>query len=181
MKRRSKFAIALAVAVITAAATTTAVWAVSRGGGDEAGVAIGGPAGAPAKASVNLDKCKSSKTDVITNDTSGLTTTSTTFVAIPGLSKTIKTPKGCLIATLSGDPFAAVGQKLEFARVVVDGAVGSPSSSQFTANDATFAQAHSAQFAFFLAAGTHTVTAQFASFIGDPVFLNFASLVITHG
>lgn len=182
MSRKGKFAIALAVTVVAAAATTTTVWAVSRGGADERGLAPAPPGVAATRASVDLEKCKSSKTEVITNEGSSPSTSSADFVAVTGLTKTIKTSKGCLIATLSANAYAPGAGEAMNATVVVDGAAGSPILTQFAAEDGTLASAHSAQFVFFLAAGTHTVTAQFASSDGaTTVYMNTPSLVITHG
>lgn len=153
-----------------------------KGGTDESGAVTGVPAAVAAKASINLSKCKFTKTDVVTIDTTGLSTTSGSFVAVPGLSKTIKTGKGCVLVTLSAYPYAP--SNVEYARVVIDGGVGagapSPSLTQFAAEDATYAAAHSAQFAFFVNAGTHTVDAQFASAIGGTVYMNAPSMVIDY-
>jgi hypothetical protein len=176
-KRGKRLAIALIASLVAAAAVTTAVYAVTRGGSDT-GIATGVSAAVPAT-SVNLTGCKTGKSEAITNDTGGLTTTSTTYVGIPGMSASVKA-KGCIYVTLSGSPFAGSGEVMR-ARVLVDGVPMSPADIQMAADAGPYASGHSVTFAGSVSGGTHTVTAQFLSVFGATVSFNWPSMVIQHG
>ncbi len=178
-KSTIRLLVATAIAGLAGAALVAAVQGSGRQATDG-----GVPAGStPPKAlSVSLDKCKTSKADVITNDTTP-STTSTAFVAMPGMTKSVKTAKGCLIVTVSGWPFAAGGEVMDLT-VSVDGstAATSPSFYQMTADTGSLAQAHTATFAIgSVSGGTHTVSVLWNSVFGGTVFGHGMTMVVSHG
>jgi hypothetical protein len=122
--------------------------------------------------------------DFITNDTTGLGTTSTSNVAVPGMTKTISvggTGTSCVLVDVSAFAFAASGE-LEYVSVTLDGATGNPVEVQFAGDTkGVWAEAHSALFAFpSVRAGSHTVAMVFRSLGGNQVFLHRPAMEITH-
>ena len=183
MKMRKWFVVAVAVAVVISAAVSSAVYAIGRGGSDN-----GVPATAPAPAGNAphatspdpLSNCKLSKTAVVTNNVIGLSTTSTSPVTVPGMSTTVKTSKGCVIATVSGFAYAPSGA-LEYVDVQVDGSDGTTSASQFAGDtQGLWAESHALQFAFAVGKGTHTVAMLFYSYDGKVVTIHQPTMVIAH-
>ena len=79
-KSRKRFLIAVLAVSVAAVGISTGVYAATRGA-SEGGVAAG--AAAP-NASISITNCKVPKADFITNDNTGLSTTSTTYVACAG-------------------------------------------------------------------------------------------------
>ena len=97
---RKRVLIPVLAALIGAAAITTAVYASGRSATD-GGVAAGTDVG---QSSIAITNCKVPKSDYITNDATGLGTTSTSYVAVPGMTKTVTiagTVPSCIIATVS--------------------------------------------------------------------------------
>jgi hypothetical protein len=184
-RRGKRLAIATAAVIgLAAVATTTAVYAL--GGGEPNGNGV--PAGSPSPATVGMaptiaSNCKVGKADIVTLE-STQSTTSTSYVSVPGMSKSVKMSKGCIIAVVSDWPFAAGGELL-YIRVTVDGATGSPAEVQFSGDDdensdGKWARSHSAQFVFVVPKGPHTVSLEWKSFFGGTVFLHTPVMVIYH-
>jgi hypothetical protein len=159
-KIRTRFLILTMVVLVVAAAIATAVYAASRGG--PGGVPAGTEGG---QGSISITNCKAGKSDFITNDTTGLSTTSTTYVPVPGMTKTVTISghaPSCLLVDVSGFAFAP-GAALEFVGVTVDGNLGA------------------ANFAFQgVSPGAHSVAMVFRSNSGATVFLHRPAMQIDH-
>jgi len=180
---RKRFLIA-ALAVVVIAGTATGVYASVRGAnsdGTAAGTATAGP-----NASISFSNCVSKRSDFITNDTTGLSTASTAYVAVPGMSKTITIPGSvstCVVVHVAAFSFASGSGNLVFVAVGLDGTTANcnPSETQFSAQDVTFAQAHAYLCAFpSVSPGAHTVNLLFRSLSGSTVFLHRPSMEIEH-
>jgi hypothetical protein len=179
-RTRKRFLLATVAAVATAASIATGVYAAGRGASD-GGVAAGSP---DAQASIAISNCKAPRTDFITNDATGLSTTSTAYVPVPGMTKTItqggRVPS-CVVVDMSAFAFAP-GGGLVFVTVRLDGAQGNPIETQFAGDSqGSFAEAHASLFAFpNIAPGSHTVSLLFRSFNGSTVFLHRPAMQIDH-
>lgn len=179
MRRTRKRLIILSlVALVGAAAIATAVYASTRGasvGGVAAGTA--GPQG-----SISISNCKAAFADYITNDNTGLGTTSTTYVPVPAMTKTVTLKKpGCVLVDTSAFAFAPSGG-LMLVTATLDGNQGNPIETQFAGDTkGVFAEAHAANFAFAgVSAGPHTVALMFKSLNGSQVFLHRPAMQIDH-
>jgi len=133
--------------------------------------------------------CKATKISFATGETTGLSTTSTAYVAMPDMSVTFKiggTATVCVKVEFSAFVFAAL-DRLIFVRALMDGAtVGSPSEVQFSGDDdeegdGKWARSHAFNFAFpTVAPGTHTIIIQWKSFDGGTVFVHKRSMFVHH-
>jgi hypothetical protein len=180
-KIRKRFLIT-AVATLAAAGTATGVYASVQGASDD-----GTPAGsgsATPDASISITNCKTTKVDFITNDSTGLGTTSTSYVAVPGMTKTITIPgtaSTCVVVHVAAFSFAPGSGVLEFVTVRLDGTSCNPTETQFSAQDNTFAQAHAFLCAFpSVSPGSHSVALLFRSNNGTQVFIHRPSMSIEH-
>jgi hypothetical protein len=177
---RKRLASTAVAAFVLTAGITGAVYASGRGATD-AGV----PAGGPSKnASIALSNCKLPKADFITNDTTGLSTASTSYAAVPGMTKTITIPGSvvsCVVVDASAFAFAP-GGALEYVSVTLDGNLGSPTELQFAGDTkGSWAEAHAGVFAFpNVAPGNHSVALVFKSLDGSTVFLHRPAMEIQH-
>ena len=180
-KKRTLMVLAAVVSVV-AVGGATAVYA-SGHGASKGGVAGLSAPSAP-QSSISITNAKLPKTDFITNDSTGLGTTSTTYVAVPGMTKSISlagTAPSAVVVEVSAFAFAQGAGKLEFVSVTLDGAQGNPSETQFAAEDGTFAVAHAALFAFpGVSPGSHSVAMVFKSFDGTTVFVHRPAMDIRH-
>jgi len=179
-KNRRRFLIATLAGVVAAAGIATAVYAAGRGA-SEGGVAAGSPS---AQDSIAITNCKTPKADFITNDVTGLSTTSTSYVPVPGMTKTVTiagTAPSCLVVSVSAFSFASGSGALVFVSVTLDGRLCNPTETQFSAQDVTFAQAHAFLCAFpSVSPGSHTVSLVFRSLSGSTVFLHRPAMQIDH-
>jgi hypothetical protein len=173
-----------AVAVVALAGTATGVYASVRGAnhdGTAAGTATASPNG-----SISITNCRTPKVDFVTNDSTGLSTASTSYVAVPGMSKTITIPGSvttCVVVHVAAFSFAPGSGNLVLVSVGLDGTSANcnPSETQFSGQDVTFAQAHAYLCAFpSVAPGSHTVTMLFRSLSGSTVFMHRPSMSIEH-
>src|SRR5205823_11441001 len=136
--------------------------------------------------SISITNCKAPNVDFITNDTTGINTTSTSYVAVPGMTKAITIPgtaATCVVVHVAAFSFAPGSGNLEFVSVGLDGTTANcnPTETQFSAQDVTFAQAHAFLCAFpSVAPGTHSVALLFRSLSGSTVFLHRPSMSIEH-
>jgi hypothetical protein len=181
-KTRKRFLIA-AIAAIVVAGTATGVYASARGAGDDG--AVVGSSAAP-NGSISISNCLTKKSDFIANDNTGLSTTSTAYVAVPSMTKTISIPgtaNTCVVVHAAAFSFAPGSGNLEFVSVGLDGTTANcnPSETQFSAQDTTFAQAHAFLCAFpSVSPGSHDVTLLFRSLTGSTVFIHRPSMEIEH-
>jgi hypothetical protein len=138
---------------------------------------------ASSTATFSISNCWLPKTDFITNDVFNLTTTSTSYVPVPGMTKRIwegGSKPGCLLVDVSAYSYAK-GTALEFVSVTLDGVQGKPFEVQFSGNDGEWAEAHAAQFAFSqVAPGYHHVSLVFNSFDGQAVFIDEPAMSVRH-
>jgi hypothetical protein len=168
-------------------AASTGVYAASHGTAARGGIPAA--AGRSGKG-VTAAACKTPKTNFITNDVTGLSTTSTSYVNVPGMSTNVKvggTTASCIVVDVTGFSFATNGA-LEFVRALLDGVTSpTPTETQFSGDDdentnGEWARAQAGNFAFLnVAPGTHSVAIQFKSYDGQTVFLHRPAAIITHG
>jgi hypothetical protein len=174
---RKRLVVLTLAASVVAAGIATGVYASTRGASG-GGVAAGtqGP-----NASISISNCKASKSDYITNDATGLGTSSAVYVPVPGMTKSVTTAKtGCVLVDVSAFGFAPSGN-VEFVTVMLDGSQGSPTETQFAAADGTLAFAHASLFGFAnVPAGTHSVAMMFRSNTGATVFVHRPAMQIDH-
>jgi hypothetical protein len=124
----------------------------------------------------------------VTNGTEVVSTTSTSFVDLPGMSVTFNVPGAavtCLKVDLAAMTFAAAGAELLFMRVLVDGNEILPGPIQWSGDDdenanGRWARAHAASFYTTVFPGVHNVRAQFRSFGGQSVFAHARSISVNH-
>jgi hypothetical protein len=150
--------------------------------GDHGRSAGGVAAGAIPASSMSLSNCKDAKTDFITNDALNLNTNSTSWLAVPAMTKSINVGRaGCLFVTVSGFGLAT-NADLEFVTVMLDGNLPNPTETQFSGDTkGLWAEAHAALFAFpNVAVGAHTVAMMFKSLNGNTVVLNRPAMEIRH-
>lgn len=183
MAKKWFIAAPLAAALVAAGIAT----AVAQGSDGRDGTPSAARSVAPA-ASVTTSNCRLPKTDFRTNDTLSLSTASTTYVAVPGMTKTITQgtrTRGCVVVDVSGFSWAPA-DALEYVSVRLDGVLGNPTEVQFSGDDdedgdGRWAQTHSAIFVFpNVAPGNHTVSMVFRSFDGQEVFLHRPAMAIEH-
>src|SRR5580765_3903015 len=127
-RNRKRLYVGVVVGMVAAAAISTGVYASVRGGSD----GVPATAGKVPNGSISITNCKTPKSDFITNDTTGLGTTSTTHVAVPGMTKTITIAgnvASCVIVDVSAFAFAP-GGGLEYVAVTLDGNFGNPTEVQ---------------------------------------------------
>jgi hypothetical protein len=179
-RTRKRFLLAIVATVAIAASIATGVYAAGRGASD-GGVAADSPG---AQASIAISNCKAPRTDFITNDTTGLGTTSTTYVDVPGMTKSITQggqAPSCVLVHVASFAFAQGSGVVEFVRVTLDGNTCNPTETQYVAESGTLADAHAFLCAFAnVSPGGHTVTLQHKSFNGSPVFLHRPAMQIDH-
>jgi hypothetical protein len=147
---------------------------------DEDGVAGGSDA---ANASLLVSNCLATRSDFISNDVLSLSTTSTAYVPVPGMTKVINQAQtGCVIVTVSSFAFASLNSETQFVRIVLDGnRLCSPIEWQWDGDDGTRARTHGAVCAFGgVAAGNHIVQMQHRSSGGNTVFQHRPSMHIEH-
>jgi len=177
---KSKRFLIFALVVLAAAAITTAVYAATKGASD-GGVAVGT---ATPNASISIRNCKVPKVDFITNDNTGLGTTSTTYVPVPGMTTTISiagTASTCIVVNAAAFAFAQGAGHLEYVSVTLDGNLCNPTETQFAAEDSSLARAHAFLCAFpSVTPGSHSVALVFRSLDGSQVFIHRPSMSIEH-
>jgi hypothetical protein len=178
MAKKLLIAVPLAAA-LAGAGIATAVAQVSRGWDGTPNHATRAAPAAP----VTISNCRLPKADFITNDVLSLSTTSTSYVPVPGMTKTItqggSTP-GCVVVDVSGYSYAPNGALLNVS-VKLDGVLGNPYEVQFGGDDGEWATTHSAVFAFRgVRPGTHSVSMVYESFEGRMVSMHEPAMSIAH-
>jgi hypothetical protein len=122
-----------------------------------------------------------------TNGNETASTTSTSFVDLPGMSVSFNVP-GTAVTCLKIDLAAmtyAPGGELMFMRVLVDGNEALPGEPQWSGDDdengnGKWARSHAANFYITVAPGFHNVRAQFRSLGGGSVFAHARSISVNH-
>jgi hypothetical protein len=120
----------------------------------------------------------------VTNGAQSVSTTSDTFVNLPPLSVTFSIPgtvNSCLKVELAADTFSMFEPIV--ARILLDGTTellpDEPPTGEVL--QIGFAKAHSINFyAYGVAPGTHTVTAQWKTINGDTGFAHWRSIGVHH-
>jgi hypothetical protein len=131
---------------------------------------------------------KASNIDFAVDDSTGNTTSSTTFVDVPGMSVTFNLGRGsnCVKIEYSAYVFAAVNAALMNVQAVMDGVACSPADVQFSGDDdenanGSWARSHAFNFVCTgLAQGIHTAKIQWRSFFGDTIFTHKRSMYVHH-
>ncbi len=157
---------------------------VSSSAGDQ-GIANSGPG----TDTVSVCRFKATKIDGITDDSTGKTTSSTTYVDIPNTTIAVSiggTVNTCVKVEFSAWTFAATGgSALLFVRVTQDGVACAPGETQFSGDDdedgdGRWARSHAFNYLCAVTPGAHTYKAQFRSFDGGAVFVHRTSLFVHH-
>ncbi len=176
------YVVGLVVLALAAAIALPA--SVSSSAGDE-GIANSGPG----TDVVSVCRFKAQKIDGITDDSTGKSTTSTTFVDIPNTAITVSiggSANTCVKVEFSAYTFAATASTaLLFVRVTQDGVACAPGEVQFSGDDdedgdGRWARSHAFNYLCAVAPGAHTYKAQFRSFDGGSVFVHKTSLFVHH-
>jgi hypothetical protein len=145
-----------------------------------------GPNVAPAVISVGT--CAGNRVSYATNDAIGDSTTSVSFVDVPGMSRVINIPgtgTTCIAINYSATVFTAPNE-LMFVRATVDGNQCLPGEVQFDGdsdedNDFSWARAHAFNFVCQnVRPGNHTVRIQNRSSSGGIVYTHWRSMLIHH-
>jgi len=114
MHRKRRLIVLAAVVSVVAVGGATAVYA-SVHGASKGGVAAGLSAPSAPQSSISISGAKLPKTDFITNDSTGPSTTSTTYVAVPGMTKSISvagTAPSAVVVEVSAFAYAQGAGKL---------------------------------------------------------------------
>ena len=186
MSRRGRWLLAsiLAGAIVVVGASVV----YAAGGGTGNGLAPSAGV-SPDAVSIKGGCKKISKIDFATGEDIGHTTTSTTFVDVPGMSVDFTIGgqvRSCLKIEYSAVAFAP-DDELMFVRALLDGAVaGSPSEVQLSGDDdedvnGHWARSHAFNFAFAnVAPGAHTIEIQWRSEFGGTVATHRRSVFVHH-
>jgi hypothetical protein len=166
----------IVVAAFAVAAFAIAGSVVYAGGGGGGGVVAAGGA-----TPLVTGTCAVGKQSFATHG-DGNSTTSTTFVDIPGavVSFTASAKAKC-VSVLFTSMAAAQGNEILMVRALLDNAVvGLPEETQFTGtDDFNAARSYAMNFVFpSVAAGAHIVKMQFRSFSGGNVFVHRGTTIV---
>jgi hypothetical protein len=168
----------IAAAVVAMLTITTAVYGASRlfvkaGAVQKVGAQKAVPGATHA--------CSVKKANEADGSTTGVSTTSTTYVDVQDMSVTfsVKTD-GCAVVDFASWAFAS-GSALMFVHAVANNVECAPGEYQYAANDASFAFAHAANFECPTHVGSNTVKIQFRSFDGSTVFMHRRAMFVWHG
>ena len=158
---------------------TTSLVPFAQASGSRDGVA----SRAPHQAAATSGDCKVKKVAFVTDDATGASTTSTTYVNVPNAAVSFSQggrTTGCIVVNFSAWAFAP-GTALMMVRAQLDGVDMAPGGDQqFTATDGTFAVAHAFSWTANAAVGNHTVQIQFRSFDGQSVFIHKHTSSVHH-
>jgi hypothetical protein len=142
-----------------------------------------GVAKQPAKQpAVTSGDCKVKKVAFVTDDTTGATTNSTSYVNVPNAAVAFSqggNTTQCIVVNFSAWAFAP--NALLDVRAQLDGVDMAPGGDQqFAAKDDTFAFSHAFSWAANATPGAHTVQIQFKSFDGAGVFIHKHTTSVHH-
>jgi hypothetical protein len=181
----ARVALVLVVMLATFAAAHTVLGA--RGQLSRSGLA---PGTRQSRAPALTGQCKVSKVSYATGEDTGNSTTSTSYVDVPGMSSTFTeggTVTRCVTVEYTAFVFAAEGDNLMFVRALLDGVtVASPSETQFDGDsdedgDFQWARSHAFNFVFpSVAPGSHTIKIQWRSLDGGTIFTHRRTLLVGH-
>lgn len=135
--------------------------------------------------------CTITRVNFVTKETLATTTSSAAYTNIPELTVPFTmagTTRSCVKVEFAAMVFAGNQPgNLMRVRARLDGVtIGSPTDVQLTGdddedNDGRWARSHAMNFAFNnVAPGPHTISIQFQSFSGGPVFVHKASVFVHH-
>ena len=182
----ARVALVLVVMLATFAAAHTVLGA--RGQPSRSGLA---PGTRQSRAPALTGQCKVNKVSYATGEDTGLSTTSLSYVDVPGMSSTFTeggTVTRCVTVQYTAYVFAASGAAtLMQVRALLDGVtVASPSETQFDGDsdedaDGAWARSHAFNFVFpTVAPGSHTIKIQWKSFDGTTIFTHRRTLLVGH-
>lgn len=185
MSKKHRWLLASILAGVIVVAGASVVYAAGSGNG------IGGLAGPPQTSStdgISVGPCRAGRLS-FANHGDSLTTTSTTFVDVPGATVNFNIggqARVCLVVDFSSMAFAS--SELLYVRAVLNpGAIiGAPADTQFDGDsdengNGQWSRTHSAQFTFqAVTPGAKTVQMQFRSNGGGSVFLHRGTTVVHH-
>jgi hypothetical protein len=138
-------------------------------------------AGAKKSAPGTTHNCNVKKASEADGSSTGVSTTSTTYVDVQDMSVTFGLRAGgCALVSFAAYAFAP-GSGLEFVQAVANSVACNPGEIQFTGNDESFALSHAANFECAVTAGSNTVKIQFRSFDGASVFIHRRAMFVWHG
>jgi hypothetical protein len=140
--------------------------------------------------------CSTPRLSYASSDTTGVSTTSTTYVNVPDMSVSFTisgTASTCIVVSYTAevytgsDPNSLIGNEVMFVRARLDGAVvGFPAEAQFEGDsdedgDGAWARAHAFNFVFpNVAPGAHTLRIQWRSIFGGTVVTHRRTAVVYH-
>jgi hypothetical protein len=168
----------IAAAVVATLTITTAVYGASRlfvkGGAVQA---VGAQKVVPGV----THSCNVKKNSEADGSSTGVSTTSTTYVDVQDMSVTFSAKSsGCAVVDFASWAFAS-GTALMFVHAIANNVECAPGEYQYAANDGAFAFAHAANFECPVVNGSNTVKIQFRSFDGASVFMHRRAMFVWHG
>jgi hypothetical protein len=168
----------IAASVIAMLMITSAVYGASRlfvKGGAVQGI------GAQRAVPGVVHTCKVKKSSEADGSSTGVGTTSTTYVDVADMSVTFSTTQsGCALVDFASYAFAT-GSALMFVHAIANNVECAPGEYQYAANDGAFAFAHAANFECPVVVGSNTIKIQFRSFDGAQVFMHRRAMFVFHG
>jgi hypothetical protein len=171
---------------IIAAATLVGVLSIMSGvyGATQGATRGGIPASIgqqKAAAPASVSSCPTKKGLEADGPDTGLSTTSTTYVDIPGMAVTYNSRgAGCALVSFTAFSFAT-GTDLIFVHAVSNGAECLPGEYQFSGADTTWAVSHGTNFTCKVAVGANTIKMQWRSNSGGSVFMHRRAMLVWHG
>lgn len=132
--------------------------------------------------------CAANRLSYAQSDDIGQTTTSTSFVNVPGMSRTVTIPgttKTCVEVQYTATVFSP-GDELIYVRATRDGVACLPGEAQFEGDsdedgDGSWARAHAFNFICTgVTPGAHTFRIQWRSFFGGTVSTHWRTMVVHH-
>ncbi len=177
-----RYAVGIVVLALVAAIALPGSVASAPGGN---GIADSGPG----TDVVSVCRFKAQKIDGITDDSTGKSTSSTSFVDIPNTAIAVDiggSATTCAKVEFSAYAFATTGgTALLYVQVTRDGAACAPGEVQFSGDDdedgdGRWARSAAYNFLCTVTPGVHTFKAQFRSLDGGLVFIHKSSLFVHH-
>jgi len=159
------------------------------GSGTENGIPAGRSSQAQSAPLSATGSCKPALLDYVEITTDGQSTSSGTFVDLPGTSLTFTqggTAASCVEVDFTAMTFAAGGALLDVQPVLDGATLGVPSATQLSGDDdenanGRWSRSHAFDFIFpSVAPGSHTMKMQFESVVGGTVFINRNAMLVRH-
>ncbi len=180
----------VALVLVVMLATFAGASAVLGAGGQPSRSGLA-PGTRQSRAPALTGQCKVTKISYVTGEDTSLSTTSTAYVDVPGMSSTFTeggTVTRCVVVQYTAYVFAATGgTALMYVRALLDGVtVASPTETQFDGDsdeegDGRWARSHAFNFVFpSVTPGGHTIKIQWRSFDGGTIFTHRRTLLVSH-